>query len=451
MPWNPAPSNGPSIPKPTRFPGAFWILFALAGGVRVGLIAVSQNVDHGEIVHPGDYGDTHNYLDYGVIFADGLEPRDQIPTNRDRLLPFSLGLIFRFTGRSVLAAQLLCAGFAQVGLILLYLLGRQLLAHKAALLACTLWTFDPSTLGQSCLPLTESVATPLLIGSLYLLVVARRHDSWSRLLASSVVLVLAFHARASTLSVGVAAAVWLLTWPQPWTRRLLRTAAYTGVLVAGWFSSCLISYELFGVFVPNTHAYSLWGHAAAKMMIQHGLAKNMHEGKDLREAEARGRVPPDASLAEFLEAKKQLDLAYIRRYPVLQLRNSLTALLATAVLPDRWSLPAMFGVHRSGGIWQRPVSAFEKAQLALRQWGPIVTVHVALHSVWTLVLWCGTLAAVPALLNRNRRAPVALLLLTVAAVLASGAINVEAEARYRLPAIPMMALLAASWPQRRTA
>ncbi len=441
------PAPGQARPATTstesRLPRSFWILFCVALMLRLVLIGASQVVDHGSIVHPAAIGDANQYMEYGVLFANGLHPSDDIPPHRDRLLPFLLGLIFRFTGPSILAAQLLCATVAVLGLIPMYLASRLVLSERFALLASAIWVFDPSFIGQSCVPLTENIQTPLVILALWMILKARAQDSSPLVWASAGAMTLAFFARSSAIAMGLGVVIWLLWWPGRWRRRLILTATYTCVLVAAWTTSSYISYRQFGVFTPNTHTYALWGHAAAKMMIQHGDARSTEGGKELRRAEARAQLPDDATLAEYLVRKKQLDLAYIMQYPWLQFRNHLHALVAVSIMPDRWSIPAQFGIHRSGGLWQKPVGMTEKMRLAWHKWGPVVLMQVAAHMLFTGLLWIGVLIAIPLWWRGSNRATVGLLLLLVAAVISSSILNVDAPPRYRLPAIPMMAILAA--------
>lgn len=422
---------------------AFWIVASLALLIRLTLIIVSHVVDHGDIVHPADFSDSALYVDFGALFANGLEPREQIPPDRDRLLPFVLGLVFRVTGRSVGAAQVTAAISAVLGLLWLYPLARQCLGPRTSLLACCLWTFDPSFLGQSCLPLTANLATPLVIGLLWLLVRARKRDSTALVFAAGGLLVLAIHARAGTIVLAGPVALWLLGWSGRYRRRLLLASLFSATAIAGWLSSCYVSYQLFGIFTPNTHSYQLWGHAAAKLMVQTGQAETMDEAKERRERDARSRLPADATHAEYLNGKRASDIAYIKQHPMQQLRNHLLALVATTVMPDRWSLPSLVGVYRVGGIWHKPVGLLDKARLAFQQWGPAVAAFAIAHFVFTAVLWLGVFLSIPALITGQHRAIAWLLALTLVGVIAAGAINVEATPRYRLPAVPMMALLTA--------
>jgi hypothetical protein len=436
------------------------MMFALALGVRLVLIVASQRVDHGEIIHPAEVGDAKQYLDFGALFANDLEPREAIPPHRDRLMPFLFGLVFRFTGRSVLAAQLLCAVVATAGMFPMFMAAKTLLTEKYALIATALWAFDPSFVGQSCVPLTENIQTPLVITAVWLLLAVSANTlapsaenrsgsaCQAYVIASAIAMSLAFFARSSTIAIGLAAAIWLILRNAPWRQRLTNVTLYALILAASWTTSSYISYRLVGVFTPNTHTYALWGHAAAKMMIQHGDARSTEEGKEIRRAEARAQLPPDATLAEYLETKKRLDIDYIRQFPVQQFRNNLHALIAVTVMPDRWSIPAQFGIHRSGGLWQKPVGMIEKAKIAWEKWGPAVLLQVGAHLLFTFVLWLGVLAAIPQLFKGCNTQAVGLLFLCVAAVIASSALNVDAPPRYRLPAVPMMSLLAALSAQR---
>jgi len=209
-------------------------------------------------------------------------------------------------------------------------------------------------------------------------------------------------------------------------------------------------WEMFGLFTPNTHTYRLWSHAAAKLMVQTGHAESMNEAKQRREREVRSQTPAGATEADYLRAKRASDIAYIKQHPMLQLRNHVQALVAMTVMPDRWSLPSLLGIHRAGGIWHRPVGWLEKAKLAFQQWGPVVATFAVANFIFTAVLWLGVLFSLPSLKAGPHRAVAWLLFLTLLGVIAGGAINVEATPRYRLPAVPMMALLTALALQCRT-
>jgi Dolichyl-phosphate-mannose-protein mannosyltransferase len=432
----------------SRLPASFWGLIGVALVLRLALIGVSQVVDHGDVIHPATQGDAKQYMDFGESFANGLQPDNVIYPHRDRLLPFLLGVVFSFTGRSIFAAQLLCATVAVLGTIPMYLAARLVLSRRFALLATGLWLFDPSFVGQSCMPLTENIQTPLIVLALWLGLLGRTKNSSPFVWASAGAMALAFFARSSTIALGLAVVIWLLCWPGGWRRRLTLAAGYAVVMMAAWTTSSYISYRLFGVFTPNTHTYSLWGHSAAKMLIQHGDAQSTEEGKEIRRSIARAQLPADATLAEFLTKKKQLDIQYIMQYPVLQLRNHVHALTAVLIMPDRWSIPAQIGIHRSGGLWQKPVSMTEKVRIAWRNWGPAVLLQVAAHMVFTVAIWIGVIAAVPQLWRGPNRAIVGLLILMIVSVISSSVLNIDAPPRYRLPAIPMMAILAAMSIQR---
>ncbi len=94
------------------------------------------------------------------------------------------------------------------------------------------------------------------------------------------------------------------------------------------------------------------------------------------------------------------------------------------VMPDRWSLPSLLGVHRAGGIWHQPVGLLGKAKLAFQQWGPTVTTFAIAHFVFTALLWLGVLLSVPTLVTGQYRAIAWLLAMNLAGVIAAGAINV---------------------------
>ncbi len=87
--------NDPRIPK------ALWTVVALALGLRIALITISHCVEHGDVVHPADYADCRQYNQFGMWFANGMQPTAEVLPHRDRLLPFVLGLVFRLTGRSI--------------------------------------------------------------------------------------------------------------------------------------------------------------------------------------------------------------------------------------------------------------------------------------------------------------------------------------------------------------
>ncbi len=440
---NVSPSGARSLWLPLRrFPLGFWLLLSAAVAVRMALIVVSQNVDHGDVIHPADFSDCQNYNDYGVLFANGLTPRDEIPPQRDRLLPLILGVVFHFTGRSVASSQIVNALIATSGMFWLFLLAREVLPVRLSLVVCAVWVFDPSFVGQSCLPLTENIATPLLICAVWLAVRGRRCGDVVSLWASAIVLTGSFFARASMWAVTPAAVVWIAAWPVGWRRRAVLSVGFLAIMVSAWCCSSYVSYRLFGVFTPNTHSYALWGHAAAKIMIQEGLVDSMPEAKRLRERQARAELPAATTFAQYVRFKRDRDRAYVLSHPLLAVRNHFQALVGAAVMPERWSVPALLGVHRAGGIWQRPVGLMQKFLLAIRQWGVLVSVYTGVNGLYTLLLWCGVAMSLPLLWSGEQRYVVWLLMLVTVAVVLSGAINVEAAPRYRLPAVPMMSMLA---------
>ncbi len=425
-----------------RIPGEVWIVWGLALALRLGLIAISHSVDHGLVDHPANQSDCRHYLDYGQWFAGNAADPGRTFAQRDRGWPFLLGFVFRWTGRSVVLGQIVAAFVAVSGVFFLYLLARYWLSHRWSLLACVLWVFDPSFVGQSCFPLTENLATPLLIAALWMLVWAERSNSTWRAVAAAGLLVVSAHVRSAIFAVGLPFVLLGIGWCGSWRRRIVLAGLMTMIVGCGWLASSYVTYRMFGVFTPNTHSYSLWSHAAAKILMQQGAVASMPEGKRVLEESARRDFSGEHSGHDYLSAKRDRDRAFCLGHPYLLSRNFCQAFVGAALMPERWSVPALIGVHRSGGIWQSGGSLWDRGRMVLERWGLVVCGYLIVHAAFMGLIWVGMVLSIPRILTGVGRSISLLLLFSIGAVLVTGAMNVEATPRYRLPAMPMMCVLA---------
>jgi hypothetical protein len=283
----------------------------------------------------------------------------------------------------------------------------------------------------------------MALGALNVLMVARDRGSIWLTLVSASCLAMAFWTRASTIVLAPAVVLWILGWGVGWGRRLALGGLYGLVMVGAWMGASWVTYRLYGVFTPNTQSYLLFDHSAAKIMVRRGEAGDFREAIDARERRVMATLPAGASLREILEAKKASARAYVMEHPWIQARHQAQAVVATAFLPDRWSVPRLVGRPTTGGIWHGVGGFLEKARRALESWGVVAILHSGLHLALTAVFWLGTMLAAPQLFRGRHRAMAWLLFLCVGAVLVGGAMSVVAVPRYRMPAEPLMALLTA--------
>ena len=438
----------PSVPH--RWPRAFWVLLAVALVVRLLLVFISLQVYPDRTEHPAERSDMFQYMNAGEFFATGMQRIELLPPQRDRLLPLILGGAFGIAGgRSIAAAQVADVLVAVSGLFFLFPLARRLMSDGAALLACGLWAFDPQFLGQSCLPLSENVSTPLYIAALYGLTRADQDGSRGWFAFAAAALGVAVWGRAATVLVGIAVVVWLACRR---VARLPRWAAITcmvAVISAGWLSASALSYHCFGLFAPNTHTYLLWENEAAKLMVQTGQARDAKQARQIRQDELTRRLGPQAGQLERLKAGRATAIDLVRGHPGLTLRNHAQAFIATTLMPDRWSITSLVGIPSEGGIWHSQAGLMGKVKMLADRWGWPTIAYAGVHFLFTLALWGLAARSMPRWFGQHR-AIWWLLALMLLSVLASGTINVEGMPRYRLPAMPMLAMMAAAgWASHR--
>lgn len=424
-------------------PRALWIVFLLALALRVGLVVVSHRVEHEGGLHPVLRSDSGDYYEYAELFAESADKLDQGKPHRDRLLPLVLGLIFRVTGPALVVAQLTNVVLALLSIVLCYVLACRWMSPRHATLAAGLWALNPSFVAQSCLVLTETLSGVFTLAALLLVVRPGTAPTLRQTLLSAGFLALAFWTRASAIMPAPALAVWFLLGGCGWVRRLAHAGCFTVAMASAWLLACVVSDYQFGVFAPSTQGYALWDHAAAKIMVQTGQAKNLDEAKSIRRQRLRESLPADAGLQAYCELNAADARALVKQHLGLQARNHLSALVATAFLPDRWSLPSLVGRRSAGGIWHSTGSFADKLTRVWTSWGPIALIFATLHGLLTVALWIGTVACLPLLRSATDRAAIMLFLLMIAAIIAGGALSVVAESRYRLPAAPLMAILTA--------
>jgi hypothetical protein len=222
-------------------------------------------------------------------------------------------------------------------------------------------------------------------------------------------------------------------------------------LSVGWISASALSYRWFGLFVPNTHTYLLWENAAAKIIVQTGRARDMAQARLIRRDELARTLGPNATLPERLEAGKKTAVQVVREHPGLALRNHVQAFIATAFMPDRWSITCLVGIGSEGGIWHSTAGLTGKLRMVIARWGWPTVVYATLHFFFTLAVWWLAARSIPLWFAPEHRATFWLLVLVLFSVLAAGTVNVEGMPRYRLCAMPMLAVLAAAgWARRRT-
>jgi len=410
--------------------------------VRLVLIAISLCVHPNPADHPAEKSDMRQYMQGGEYFARGMWPPGALLPQRDRLLPMVLGGVFVFTGRSIPAAQITDMILATSGLFALFPLARMFVSERLAVLACGLWVFDPQFVGQSCLPLSENLATPLYILAMFCLVRGRERQSPRWALLAAVVLAIALWARASTVLLAAGVMLWLCGWPgSAWKRASLiaLTFAFVG---ASWLGASVLSYRLFGFFAPNTHTYILWDNAANKLLVQTGQARDLREAHLMRLEQIRRDLGPDASLRDRLTAAKASAIDLVKKHPLLQLRNHTQAFIATAFMPDRWSMTSLLGIGSEGGTWHSTAGLKAKLRMVVVRWGWPTILYATGNFVFTMILWWWAARSTPQWFKSRHRGVLLLLGLALITTLAAGVINIEGMPRYRLPAMPMLVLLA---------
>lgn len=328
---------------------------------------------------------------------------------------------------------------ALVGLVaaLVFLVGVRLHSERAGLIAAAVVAFDPASIAQGPLVLTEGLFTLLVVLAVLVVLPAAR---WPVPLAAGVSGLLVGTAtlvRPIGLLLAPVIALALLTGRQPLRQRLLRAGsllAVAGILIGGWMMHNGARADirtLSTVSAVNLLDYRAAGVAGIRDPDLTTLDRIVGEldssGEVARlDAIVHERLPADATEADEHRVRSEVAREVLLADPVASIRVGAEGLIRNLFRPassgrSQWQI---LGLEREDG------------QVPPLAWG------LALVEVLLLVaLYLAALVGIRALLQDRRLDTLLLLLLPGASllVLSSG---LESYSRFRGPSIPFIAVLA---------
>lgn len=402
---NQRPTEDPASPNETRptargFRLALLGIVALAILLRVGLLIFAERS-----AATFDFPDSHRYLRVARNIVAGLGPIDSpaVRSGTDPIYPIILAagirLGFESDASMMRFGRIVNAAASVFSVACLALIGVRLFGHRVGLIAGTILAIDPILLFFNALVLTETVYVATLLAALLALVcVSGDRGPAGRGLASGMALGL------GTLTRSTAIFLPLFILPAAWcfSPRRVRPVILLGLLfgVALVMSPVVIrNYRLFGGFVPVRTG------SGPSMLEALGPWADGSPGMDRIEYP---EMPQSADERERDHYCQRAAWQWVREHPAEAIR------LAFAKLRRTWS-PFMHAPGHSSGIYQA----------------------VSLATVLPVYL----LAAVGAWLLRGRPAVLALLLMPAVYFTLVHMVFVG-SVRYRVPAMPLLFLLA---------
>jgi 4-amino-4-deoxy-L-arabinose transferase-like glycosyltransferase len=243
------------------------VILLLAGSIRAVVLWATSEAAFLEI-DGGEYQDIARNLATGHGFSVSnyrwFEPRPAGAPEahpdlyRPPLLPFLGAGLFLLPGAWLLWAKITALAIGWAGVLVVYLLARELLGRGSALLAAAIFSVYPFAIFYSSRWSTESLLLLTTLAGLFFLARARSGGRVLHLVLSGACLGLAGLARPQGLLMFLTAAILVVTWRS--TRRAAAILAFVtgGVLVlAPW---AVRNYHETGVANPATSfaAYNAW-------------------------------------------------------------------------------------------------------------------------------------------------------------------------------------------------
>ena len=424
------------------------VLLTLALGARLALFAgiLTANPDgFFDVDSRGYWALAENLLERG-IFSQGTAPPYLPDATRTPVYPLFLaglrGVGFGPVG--VALVQILLSSAIVVGVVVFT--RRWVGRLDAALIAGALVALDVPAISAANSVLTETLFTGLLLAATGAFLVALKSPRPLRAGALAGVLL-------GAAALCRPAALYL---PPIWAALFVIARGRSGaapasvavfalavaLVVGPW---ALRNQRTFGSAGLTTIGYQdLYEFKAAAVVAQvRGQPLHRVQADLRREAAARFDGDPLLEPVRFERSKAPLALAIFLAHPVETLRSQVATMVGLLVRPLRSTLDLQLGYARFGTSlvsWGGSPDASLLDRL-LRSTSGLTLSLVALQIALLAVLWLGVAVGAGELLRRGRRAELALVAVTVlyfAAVHAGAA----AFARYRVPLVPLLALLA---------
>lgn len=232
-----------------------WLRMILLVGaaVRIGLLAYTFRNPA-----PFDYPDSHRYVRVARNIAAGLGPieSESVRAGTDPVYPALLAVGIRLgctTDTAIMAfGRVLNCAFGLAGVLLVSAIGRRLFSHRVALLAAAWCAIDPILLFFNALVLTELPYIAMLLASVLLVVQFDETRRFAPVVLAGALLGLATLTRSSGLFLPMFVAIWIVA--AGWRRLRAKSIGAAAVLLA---STLIVmspvmyrNYRLFGALVP---------------------------------------------------------------------------------------------------------------------------------------------------------------------------------------------------------
>jgi hypothetical protein len=324
--------------------------------------------------------------------------------------PLFIAAVYRLGAdrRGMIVAQIFLSGLA---VWLTYLVGRETFSAWSGVLAAFLIAVDPATAWAALVVLSESLLSLLLLTAVILAIALLRRPGWPTafLVGTMLAAAILFKPVAYYLPIPICAALILLGLPKRFLAGLLTPLL---LLVGGW--------QLRNLETVGTSTFSgvqsldllLW--RAAGVVVQ-------QKGIDFQAAQKQviHMIPNPAELtpAELNRAFFGAGLDVIRAHPLLFLRDSAKGLIVVLISPGAKSLPPFFGV---------PSVPF-----------------IAGYTLF-LALVCFTSLIQAVAMWRDGKAVIPLLMAVCAIYFVALQAGADSGFRYRVPAMPFLAVYAAA-------
>jgi len=321
---------------------------------------------------------------------------------------------------------------------------------RAAAIAEAILALDLSSIVEGSRILSDVLFQALLACAviIQLCVIARRRSdarALAAIFAAAALLTLAIIVRPVGLLLPILAPLPVLMLPAMGRRRMAAVAllafALPALTCAGWAAR---NAARTGVWTLSTAAaIHLYYYEAGGLIWYRGHKDFPAVTDDL----ARRLGLPDARdylvTPAALEPRMIGDAERILLHdPAGAVEMTLRSFLWLAVVPDRGSLNELLGTHAGATAY---LAATGQLSTRIHQLlhSPLLTVLVTFQLALTAITWIGVAFALAAVRRKSaREVAVVLLPLGVALMMIALASGVDAYARYRMPAVPLLAILA---------
>lgn len=390
-----------------------------------------------------------NLLRYGEFASEETSPRTP-DLDRTPIYPLYLGTVFGLVGHQPWAAVLLQLVLGSLTPAFIYLLARELLLpHRAGFVAGLLVALDPvSAMGANRI-LTETLFTLLLVAGVWLVA---RH--WRTLgprwgVAAAVVLALAALTRpiSQFLPIALLPLYAFAARRAGWRAVLGAAALFLAISLPLTYSWAVRNYAATGLFTLSTISDTNLIYYRARAVYAEVHRTSQDEAWARLEAQVNALAGPTPTPAELVAAQRAVAVELLAGHPaetIEMLLKGVARIVAdpgytiTCTLLDRRStsfecFPGTSSMNEPGMVGA--------ALGRVTQMTPVQLGALAWSAVLLAVAYSGALVGAVALVRERRWLALALLLLLIGYFvgLAAGA---EANSRFRVPALPFVALFA---------